>query len=138
MDTHEFGYPVRTPVVDIVEIGAGGGSIAWFDAAGALKVGPVSAGADPGPACYGRGGKLPTVTDSKLVTGVINPDYFAVGQFALDVTKAEAALKLIAERLGSTVEEAAVSVIRVVDANMINALKRIRSSAGMIRGNSRW
>ena len=69
----QFGYPLRVPVVDIVEIGAGGGSIAWFDRAGLLKVGPVSAGADPGPACYGRGGTKPTVTDAKLITGVINP-----------------------------------------------------------------
>ena len=126
----KFGYPVRTPVVDIVEIGAGGGSIAWFDQVGSLHVGPVSAGADPGPASYSRGGTQPTVTDSKLVTGVINPDYFAVGQFALDVAKAEAALKPIAERLGTTVAEAAVSVIRVVDANMINALKLVSIQRG--------
>jgi N-methylhydantoinase A len=125
-----FGYPVRVPVVDIVEIGAGGGSIAWFDPAGSLNVGPVSAGADPGPACYCRGGTRPTVTDSKLITGVINPNYFAVGQFTLDVSKAEAALTPIAERLGTTVEEAAVSIIRVVDANMINALKRISIQRG--------
>ena len=125
-----FGYPVRTPVVDIVEIGAGGGSIAWLDDAGSLKVGPVSAGADPGPACYGRGGKEPTVTDSKLITGVINPDYFAFRQFALDVGKAEQALEPIAQRLQTTVEEAAVSIIRVVDANMINALKRISIQRG--------
>lgn len=126
----KFGYPVRTPVVDLVEIGAGGGSIAWFDPAGSLNVGPASAGADPGPACYGRGGKQPTVTDSKLLTGVINPDYFAVGQFTLDVAKAEAALKPVAQRLGTTVEGAAVSIIRVVDANMINALKRISIQRG--------
>jgi N-methylhydantoinase A len=124
------GYPVRAPVVDIVEIGAGGGSIAWFDPAGSLNVGPVSAGADPGPACYGRGGTQPTVTDSKLVTGVINPNYFAVGQFALDVAKAEAALKPVADRLRTTIEDAAVSIIRVVDANMINALKRISIQRG--------
>ena len=125
-----FGYPVRTPVVDIVEIGAGGGSIAWLDDAGSLKVGPVSAGADPGPACYGRGGREPTVTDSKLITGVINPDYFAFRQFALDVRKAEQALDPIARRLRTTIEEAAVSIIRVVDANMINALKRISIQRG--------
>jgi N-methylhydantoinase A len=128
--TVNFGYPVRTPVVDIVEIGAGGGSIAWFDDAGSLKVGPISAGADPGPACYGRGGMEPTVTDSKLITGVINPDYFAFRQFALDVGKAEKALELVARRLQTTIEEAAVSIIRVVDANMINALKRISIQRG--------
>ena len=125
-----FGYPVRTPVVDIVEIGAGGGSIAWFDPSGALRVGPVSAGADPGPACYGRGGTLPTVTDAKLITGVINPDYFAVGKFGLDRARADAAMQPIADRLGVTVEEAAVSILRVVDANMINALKLISIQRG--------
>jgi N-methylhydantoinase A len=126
----KFGYPVRTPVVDIVEIGAGGGSIAWFDAAGSMHVGPVSAGADPGPACYGRGGTQATVTDSKLLTGVINPAYFAVGRFELDIAKAEAAVKPIADRLGTTIEEAAVSIIRIVDANMINALKLISIQRG--------
>jgi N-methylhydantoinase A len=109
---------------------AGGGSIAWFDPAGALNVGPVSAGADPGPACYGRGGTQPTVTDSKLITGVINPNYFAVGQFVLDIDKAGTALAPIAARLGTTIEAAAVSIIRVVDANMINALKRISVQRG--------
>ena len=125
-----FGYPVRTPVVDIVEIGAGGGSIAWFDAAGALRVGPLSAGADPGPASYGRGGSLPTVTDAKLLTGMINPQNFAAGQFTLDVARAEAAMRPIADRLGVSVAEAAVSVIRVVDANMINALKLVSIQRG--------
>jgi N-methylhydantoinase A len=125
-----FGYPVRTPVVDIVEIGAGGGSIAWFDAAGSLKVGPVSAGADPGPACYGRGGTQPTVTDAKLIAGVINPEYFAFGQLALDVGKARAALEPVAQRLRATIEDAAISIIRIVDANMINALKRISIQRG--------
>lgn len=125
-----FGYPVRTPVVDIVEIGAGGGSIAWFDAAGMLRVGPVSAGGDPGPACYGLGGEEPTVTDAKLLTGVINPHNFAFGQFSLDVAKAEKAMGKIAAGLGCSVEDAAVSVIRLVDANMINALKLVSIQRG--------
>ncbi len=77
------GYPVKTPVVDIVEIGAGGGSIAWFDGGDVLRVGPKSAGADPGPACYGQGGEAPTVTDAKLVAGVINPDYFLGGSLTV-------------------------------------------------------
>ena len=117
-------------MVDIVEIGAGGGSIAWLDPAGLLKVGPVSAGGDPGPACYGRGGRQPTVTDAKLITGVINPLNFAVGQFVLDVDAARDAMGGVAERLGVSVEEAAVSIIRVVDANMINALKLISIQRG--------
>jgi N-methylhydantoinase A len=125
-----FGYPVRTPVVDIVEIGAGGGSIAWFDAAGTLRVGPVSAGGDPGPASYGLGGEEPTVTDAKLLTGVINPDNFAFGQFSLDVAKAEKAMRKVADGLGCSVEDAAVSVIRLVDANMINALKLVSIQRG--------
>ena len=70
------GYPIRVPVTDLVEIGAGGGSIAWFDAGGSLKVGPQSAGADPGPASYNKGGTEPTITDAKLITGVINPKNF--------------------------------------------------------------
>jgi N-methylhydantoinase A/acetone carboxylase, beta subunit len=70
------GYPVKVPVVDIVEIGNGGGSIAWIDEVGSLRVGPVSAGADPGPACYNRGGDKPTLTDAFVITGVLNPDYF--------------------------------------------------------------
>ena len=125
-----FGYPLRVPVVDIVEIGAGGGSIAWFDKAGLLKVGPVSAGADPGPACYGRGGTEPTVTDAKLLTGVINPTNFAGGQFDLDQDKAHAAMEKVAHGLGLDAAAAAVAVIRTVEANMINALKLVSIQRG--------
>ncbi len=125
-----FGYPVRVPVVDIVEIGAGGGSIAWFDASGALRVGPVSAGAEPGPACYGRGGEQPTVTDAKLIAGVLNPGYFADGQFDIDLTRARRAMQTIADGLKIGIEAAAVAVIRVVDANMINALKLVSIQRG--------
>ncbi len=125
-----FGYPLRVPVVDIVEIGAGGGSIAWFDKANLLKVGPVSAGADPGPACYGRGGTEPTVTDAKLITGAINPSNFAGGQFDLDESLARTAMDKIARGLGASVEEAASAVIRTVDANMINALKLVSIQRG--------
>lgn len=125
-----FGYPVRSPVVDIVEIGAGGGSIAWFNAAGLLQVGPTSAGGDPGPACYGIGGTEPTVTDAKLVTAVINPASFAGGQFQLQPEKAVQAIAKIADRLNCSVEEAAVAIIRLVDANMINALKLVSIQRG--------
>ncbi len=126
----QFGYPLRIPVVDIVEIGAGGGSIAWFDKAGLLKVGPVSAGADPGPASYGRGGTEPTVTDAKLIAGVLNPDNFAGGRVTLDVELARKAMRKVADRLNATIEEAAVAVIRTVDANMINALKLVSIQRG--------
>ena len=125
-----YGYPVRVPVVDIVEIGAGGGSIAWFDEAGALCVGPRSAGADPGPACYARGGTEPTVTDAKLITGVLNPANFAGGRLSLDVERARAAMDKVAQGLGCGVDEAAVAVIRLVDANMINALKLVSIQRG--------
>lgn len=125
-----FGYPLRIPVVDIVEIGAGGGSIAWFDKAGLLKVGPLSAGAEPGPACYGRGGTEPTVTDAKLISGVLNPDNFADGRVALDLECARKAMQKVAQGLGASIEDAAVAVIRTVDANMINALKLVSIQRG--------
>ena len=89
------GYPVRTPVVDLVEIGAGGGSIAWVDSGGLLRVGPQSAGADPGPVCYRRGGVEPTVTDANVVLGRLNPAYFLGGEIGLDV---EGAARAIEER----------------------------------------
>ena len=126
----QFGYPLRVPTVDIVEIGAGGGSIAWFDQAGLLKVGPLSSGAEPGPACYGRGGEEPTVTDAKLITGVINAANFAGGQFTLDESKARSVMEKIARVLNTSVEQAAVAVIRTVDANMINALKLVSIQRG--------
>lgn len=124
------GYPLKTPVVDIVEIGAGGGSIAWFDAGGALRVGPLSAGADPGPACYGRGGTEPTVTDALLITGVLDPDYFLGGQLAVDVELARLAYAPMAERLGVSIEAAAAGVIRVVNEQTIDALKLISVRRG--------
>jgi len=124
------GYPVKVPVVDIVEIGMGGGSIAWFDKVGALKVGPVSAGSDPGPAGYGLGGSEPTVTDAKLLTGVLNPGYFAGGRITLDVTAAEGAMQKIADGLKTRIEEAAVAVLRLADADAINALKLVSIQRG--------
>ena len=124
------GYPVRVPVADIVEIGAGGGSIGWLDGSGALRVGPHSAGSDPGPACYGRGGAEPTVTDAKLLTGVLDPHYFAGGRIELDSARARDAMRTLAERLGTGVEQAAISMIRVVDANMLNALKLVSIQRG--------
>ena len=124
------GYPVRVPVADLVEIGAGGGSIARIDAAGSLRVGPQSAGADPGPACYGLGGSEPTVTDAKLLTGVLNPENFAGGRIALDMDRARNAMQTIADGLDTTVEDAAAAVIRVVEANMNNALKLVSIQRG--------
>ena len=126
----EPGFPIRVPVVDIVEIGAGGGSIAWFDEAGGLRIGPASAGADPGPACYGRGGTAPTVTDAKLITGALNPGYFAAGRFDLDGGRAHAAVAPVAERLGCTVDAAANAIVRLAEASMIDALKLVSIERG--------
>ncbi len=124
------GYPIRVPVTDLVEIGAGGGSIAWFDTGGSLKVGPKSAGADPGPASYNKGGEEPTITDAKLLTGVINPKNFASGQFNLRKDLAEKAVSKIAKGLNVDLVSAASSIVRVAEANMINALKLVSIQRG--------
>ncbi|HEU0245516.1 MAG TPA: hydantoinase/oxoprolinase family protein, partial [Gaiellaceae bacterium] len=124
------GYPIKVPVVDIVEIGAGGGSIAWIDPAGALKVGPRSAGAEPGPACYGSGGSEPTVTDANVIAGRINPDYFLGGKISLDAGRARAVFASIADSLGVSVDDAALGVIRIANANMIHLLKLVSVRRG--------
>ena len=124
------GYPIKAPVVDIVEIGAGGGSVAWIDEAGSLHVGPQSAGAVPGPACYGRGGGEPTLTDANVVAGRINPGYFLGGEIALDANLARDALQPVARHFGISVEEAALGVIRLANANMVNALKLVSVHRG--------
>ncbi|MCO5220786.1 MAG: hydantoinase/oxoprolinase family protein [Thermomicrobiales bacterium] len=129
-DDRSAGYPIKAPVVDIVEIGAGGGSVAWIDVGGALKIGPRSAGASPGPASYGLGGTEPTVTDANLIAGRINPDYFLGGELKLDLAKARAAYQPIADALGVSIEETAIGVIRLANANMINALKLVSVRRG--------
>src|SRR5918997_79553 len=101
------GYPANVPVTDIVEIGAGGGSIAWLDDTRGLHVGPRSAGAEPGPACYGRGGTAPTVTDAKLVAGVIDPEYFLGGRLRVSRELAVQAVGALGEGLGASPEETA-------------------------------
>ena len=124
------GYPLRIPVVDIVEVGAGGGSIAWIDAGGALHVGPRSAGADPGPACYDLGGTEPTVTDANLLTGRLSAEYFLGGQMPLDTARAEVAVRKIAEPFGLSVTDAALGIIRLANANMQAALERVSIERG--------
>jgi N-methylhydantoinase A len=116
------GLPVKLSVIDMIEIGAGGGSIAWIDSLGLMKVGPESAGAEPGPAAYGRGGTRPTVTDADLVLGYLDPDYFLGGQMRLDVDAAAAAIgQHVAEPLGLTVPEAAWGIYRLVNESMASA-----------------
>jgi len=124
------GYPLRIPVVDIVEVGAGGGSIAWIDAGGALHVGPRSSGAEPGPACYDLGGAEATVTDANLVTGRLSAEYFLGGRMRLVVGKAEAAIAAIAERFGLSTTAAALGILRLANANMQAALERVSIERG--------
>lgn len=117
------GYPVKIPAVDVHAIGAGGGSIAWIDTGGALNMGPQSAAADPGPACYGFGGELPVVTDANLVLGRLNADYFLGGEMKLYPDKARAAIeKHIARPMKLSLEDAAYGMIRVVNANMVKGM----------------
>ncbi len=125
------GYPVRTPVVDLVEIGAGGGSIAWVDSGGLLRVGPRSAGADPGPVCYRHGGVEPTVTDANVVLGRLNPGYFLGGEMSLDVDGARAAIEeRCAKPLRLSVTEAAYGIVEIANAAMVNALHLISVQRG--------
>ena len=123
-------YPVRTPMVDVNTIGAGGGSIAWIDAAGGLRVGPRSAGADPGPACYGRGGDEATVTDASVVLGYLNPARFAGGTLALDVAAAERAVATVGRRLGVDTVTAAAGIHRVVNARMADQIRLVTIKRG--------
>jgi N-methylhydantoinase A/oxoprolinase/acetone carboxylase beta subunit len=124
------GCPIRIPVLDIHTIGAGGGSIAYVDAGGALRVGPQSAGADPGPACYGKG-DLPTVTDANLVLGRLAPDYFLGGQMLLEMERALDALARLGENLGLSAVEAALGVVDIANAHMERALRVI----SVVRGH---
>ncbi len=125
------GYPIRTPVIDLVEIGAGGGSIAWVDSGGILRVGPRSAGADPGPACYGQGGSEPTITDANLVLGRIDPEYFLGGELLLDVEAARQAIhERCAARLGLDVVAAAHGIVEIANAAMTNAIHLVSVQRG--------
>lgn len=122
-----WGLPVKTPTIDIKTIGAGGGSIVWIDEGGALRVGPQSAGADPGPACYGRGGVACTVTDANLVLGLIKPD----GLMSLRRDLAEAAVMKIADHFGVGLQEAAEGIYRVVNASMAAAIRQMTVEKGI-------
>jgi N-methylhydantoinase A len=131
--THEFaidGLPVRVPVLDINTVGAGGGSIIWVDEGGMLRVGPQSAGADPGPACYGRGGDKPTLTDAHLIRNTIRPEAFLGGRMEIDETAARAVLQPIATHFGMSLEEAADSAVQLANANIVRAIQLISTERG--------
>ena len=125
------GHALKMPMIDMHAIGAGGGSIAWVDTGGMLKVGPQSAGAAPGPACYGKGGAEPTVTDANLVLGRLNPDYFLGGEMEIDSAAAyEAIEKKLAGPLGMEVLEVAEGIIKVVNASMVKGIRRVSVEKG--------
>lgn len=125
------GYPIKLPMIDINTIGAGGGSIAWIDKGGALRVGPQSAGADPGPVCYGLGGNKPTVTDANVVLGRINPSFLLGGEMPVYLEKAKQIIEdRIARPLGIDLIEAAEGIITVVNANMIRGIRRVSVEKG--------
>jgi N-methylhydantoinase A len=125
------GYAIRVPIMDIVEVGAGGGSIAWLDEAGALRVGPQSAGAEPGPICYGRGGVEPTVTDANLMLGRLGADYFLGGEMRLDEAAVRRAIvERIATPLGMTPDAAAAGIIEISNSLMERALRRVSVERG--------
>ena len=124
------GYPIMVPVVDLVEIGNGGGSIAWVDDFGKLHVGPQSAGAVPGPAAYGKGGVQATTTDANLWLGRINKDFFCGGEIAADMAAAERAITALGAKLGVGPDQAAEGIIRIANNNMVNALKLVSLNRG--------
>ena len=127
----EWGMPIRFPSIDVISIGAGGGSIAWLDAAGYPRSGPQSAGADPGPACYGKGGTEPTNTDAHLVLGRVSNDSFLDGRMRLDADLAAQALRTrIAEPLELSLEDAAEGVLTIANANMVKAIRLMTVERG--------
>lgn len=129
-DRKSAGYPIMVPVVDLVEIGNGGGSIAWVDDFDKLHVGPQSAGALPGPAAYGKGGNEATTTDANLWLGRINPDYFCGGEINADMAVAKAAIENLGVRLGLDADETARGIVRIANNNMVNALKLVSLNRG--------
>ncbi len=131
-DTYVGGHPVLTPMIDLVTIGAGGGSVAYVDEAGGFNVGPRSAGSEPGPACYGRGGEEPTVTDAQVVLGRLDPDLALGGDLALDPELARKAVEeKVAKPLGLSVTEAALGIIKVINNNMALAIRSNSVARGL-------
>ena len=126
----EWGVPIQIPIIDVRTIGAGGGSIAWIDKGGMLRVGPQSAGADPGPACYGKG-DVPTVTDANILLGRIDPDNFLGGRMRLDVVRARKVIAILAKTLGQDVDQTALAIVRIANANMMGALRSVLIEGGL-------
>ncbi|MGE0701396.1 MAG: hydantoinase/oxoprolinase family protein, partial [Hyphomicrobiaceae bacterium] len=124
------GLPIRIPLLDINTIGAGGGSIVWVDDGGMLRVGPHSAGADPGPACYGRGGTEPTLTDAHVIRGTVRPEAFLGGRMQIDPAASARALQPIADRFGMSLESAADSAVALANANIVRAIQLISTERG--------
>jgi N-methylhydantoinase A len=123
-------YRIGMPMIQVESLGAGGGSIGWIDSMGLLQVGPQSAGAEPGPACYGQGGTQPTVTDANLVLGYLNPKGLLGGRLPLDLDKARKAIKRIADPLGMSIERAAYGMYTIVNSNMVNGIRRVSVERG--------
>jgi N-methylhydantoinase A len=126
----EWGLPAAVPLIDIKSIGAGGGSIAWVDAGGFLRVGPRSAGAQPGPICYGRGGTEPTVTDANLLLGRLDPEYFLNGRMRLDASSVSEAMETLGEPLGLGALELAAAIVEIANENMASAIKMVSLERG--------
>ncbi|MBU2533783.1 MAG: hydantoinase/oxoprolinase family protein [Alphaproteobacteria bacterium] len=124
------GLPVRTPVIDIATVGAGGGSIVWIDDGGLLRVGPRSAGAVPGPACYGRGGTAPTITDAHLIRGTLQPQSFLDGKMQVDVAAAIEVFRTLANEAGMSVADLADSAIRIAENNIVRAIQQVSTERG--------
>lgn len=127
----EFGVPIQIPMIDIRTMGAGGGSIAWIDKGGLLRVGPQSAGADPGPACYGQGGKDACATDANVVLGRINADNFLGGEMVLNPDAARAAVARVAEQIDRSIEDTALGIVQIANNNMVGALRMVLTERGL-------
>ena len=124
------GLPVKTPVIDIATVGAGGGSIVWIDDGGLLRVGPKSAGADPGPACYGAGGTYPTVTDAHMIRGSLRPQSFLGGRMKVDPEASRIVCSSIAKQLGISVETLADNILQLAESNIVRAIQQISTERG--------
>ena len=136
LSTHTMveSYPVKTPMLDVVAVGAGGGSLAWIDPYGALKVGPQSGGADPGPICYARGGTEPTVTDAGVVLGRL-PEAFIGGGLTLDIGSARSAFEALGQQLGLTAEDAAAGVLEIAASNQVQGIRTVTTTRGLDPGD---